>query len=1076
MLNGAHCKSNGQSSGGDITRPEVDIGPRLCDDPAALAEGPYRFLLRMPQELRSKLTHAAERGGNSLNREIVRRLEQSLDEEAAVSAAADAERGDMHRGVSRVPLRVLVGAAVIVAAALAVVLAVGSAAPDAQAPQQQAAKPTREAVAGNRGEPDASAAEEDPTAAAAEAYEARAYPAAEVSFTATLDAQKAWKALKGKGGKGKNQAGQWTLAGPSTADYPSVLTFSGADYTASGRVTALAIDPSCSKSSCRVWVGAAGGGVWRTENALSGNGANWTFVSESFATNAIGSLTYANGVLYAGTGEPNASGDSEAGMGLYKSTDGGDTWTLLPAVVGPISTSSPGTAGAFPNNGTYTGNAFVGRSISALVVDPTNPNHLYVGSTRGVRGISSVTGGTTSNPPTPRPPFGLFESNDGGATFSFIWDGSTGPMNGTTALSSVRGTNDVELDPDYNGTTNRTVYAATFASGAAGSGGVWRSTDGGATWAQIKSALNPTLNTDRAEFAVTKLANGNTRRYVGVGNQVDATTNRARLYRTDDARAASPTFTDLTTDQNIGYCTAQCWYDNVVYSPPGKPDVVYLGGSYSYGTYGFSTNGRAFIRSANAGVSFTDMTWDAGTDLKPAGNCCQPNAIAPNGQHPDSHAIVEIPGTDSAIFGTDGGLMRSDGSFTDISWQCASRSLSGANLATCQQLLSSVPSTLYTLNKGLSTLQFQSLSVAPDNPKHLQGGTQDNGTLETTGSAVVWPQIIYGDGGQSGFSSGNSALRFNSYFGQNHDANFQDGDPTKWVIISGPIVTSPEGSLFYAPIIADPNPANAGTIFEGSQSVWRTQDWGGNQAFLEANCPEFTTPSATATCGDFVRIGPSGTTQLSPGPPPVIVFNTDLTAPVADYRGTTRAGGNVAAVERAASDTGTLWAATTTGRVFISKNADTAASSVTFTRLDTLASATADPQRFVSGIFVDPGNANHAWISYSGYNFNTPAQPGHVFSVTYNQATGDATWTSLDGTGATSFPDFPATDVVRDSNGDLYASTDFGVIRLPSGASGWEVGGEGLPQVEVAGLTIVPAARKLYAATHGRSAWQLTLP
>ena len=104
----------------------------------------------------------------------------------------------------------------------------------------------------------------------------------------------------------------------------------------------------------------------------------------------------------------------------------------------------------------------------------------------------------------------------------------------------------------------------------------------------------------------------------------------------------------------------------------------------------------------------------------------------------------------------------------------ASRGLSGANLALCQQMLSAVPTYLYSLNKGLSTLQFQSLSVAADNPKHLQGGTQDNGTFETTGSAVVWPQIIYGDGGQSGFNVTNSSVRFNSFFGQNHDANFQE--------------------------------------------------------------------------------------------------------------------------------------------------------------------------------------------------------------------------------------------------------------------------------------------------------------
>ncbi|HEU5313979.1 MAG TPA: hypothetical protein VFU08_09145, partial [Candidatus Udaeobacter sp.] len=121
-------------------------------------------------------------------------------------------------------------------------------------------------------------------------------------------------------------------------------------------------------------------------------------------------------------------------------------------------------------------------------------------------------------------------------------------------------------------------------------------------------------------------------------------------------------------------------------------------------------------------------------------------------------------------------------------------------------------------------------------------------------------------------------------------------------------------------------------------------------------------------------------------------------------------------------------------------------------------------------------NPNHAWISYSGYNFNTPSQPGHVFDVTYNQGSNDATWTSLDNPGGTAFPDFPATDIARDSNGDLYVSNDFGVMVLANGSTSWATAGSGLPMVEVAGLTIVPSSRVLYAATHGRSAWKLTLP
>ena len=48
-----------------------------------------------------------------------------------------------------------------------------------------------------------------------------------------------------------------------------------------------------------------------------------------------------------------------------------------------------------------------------------------------------------------------------------------------------------------------------------------------------------------------------------------------------------------------------------------------------------------------------------------------------------------------------------------------------------------------------------------------------------------------------------------------------------------------------------------------SFSVWRTQDWGGDQTFLEANCPEFTTSAAQPGCGDFVRIGGAPTTDLT---------------------------------------------------------------------------------------------------------------------------------------------------------------------------------------------------------------------
>ena len=127
----------------------------------------------------------------------------------------------------------------------------------------------------------------------------------------------------------------------------------------------------------------------------------------------------------------------------------------------------------------------------------------------------------------------------------------------------------------------------------------------------------------------------------------------------------------------------------------------------------------------------------------------------------------------------------------------------------------------------------------------------------------------------------------------------------------------------------------------------------------------------------------------------------------------------------------------------------------------------------MSGIYIDPANANHAWISYSGFNATTPATPGHVFEVTFNSGAGTATWVDR----SYDLGDIPITDVVRDDvTGDLYASSDFGVFRLVAGSTTWTVAAPGMPNVEVTGMTIAPNARKLYVATHGLGAWLLNLP
>jgi hypothetical protein len=883
----------------------------------------------------------------------------------------------------------------------------------------------KEAIPGNGGE-----SQEGPGSADEAKFAALAFPDTDISAAKLSASLAAGNAMKGKLPRGKGRKGEWVSIGPSQALYPATPLRNSSNYVpnaylAASRITAVAIDSKCNPGQCRMWVAPSGGGIWRTKNALTGQ-PNWDYLSGSFGINAVGSITIdpndASGdTIYVGTGEPNACGSGcVAGVGLYKSTNGGDTWS------GPLGAS-----------------VFNFRAIGSIAVKPGSPNVLYAATARAIRGMSSVvTGGVVSNIPG-APQWGLYKSTDGGANWTFIHNGANTTACGTFADQianngsspcSPRGVRRVVIDP----LNSSILYAGSYARG------VWKSTDEGVTWTQIHLPLvnTPAVTTARPELAATVKA-GKTRLYLAEGASGAPT---SRVFRTDDAQTATTAagWVDLTSsstsDDRYGtfnYCTGQCWYDNFVYTPAGSPDMVYVGGSYSYNETGNISNGRGVVLSTNAGASWTDMTMD-GTD-----------AVHPNALHPDQHSLVTNPNNPNQFFEVnDGGLMRSSGSFVDRSAWCAPRGITGATLSRCQQLLSRVPSELASMNKGLTTLQFQSLSVSPFNPQLLQGGTQDNGTWQTEGNPVVWENTMIGDGGQSGFDAVNPAFRFHSFFDTSPEVNFNNGATADWIVVYDPIFGT--GGQFYSPIIGDPNVS--GTMFAGAANVWRTKTHGlGTMTMAEAqqHCNSWTGDFAV-TCGDWQPIASPSLNNAAWGD---------------------RAGGSIAAIERRSSDNTTAWAATITGRLFISKNVNAdPAGAVSWTRLDSLAAN--DPNRFISGIYPDPGNVNRAYVSYSGYSLSTPSTPGHVFRVDYNPGAGTATWTDL----SAGLGDQPITDVVLDpALGDLYASSDFGVYSLTNGAASWTLAAPGMPNIEVAGLTIVPSARILYAATHSMGAWRLNI-
>src|SRR5436190_20562335 len=170
---------------------------------------------------------------------------------------------------------------------------------------------------------------------AQEHYDNRAYPRKWIDAAQQIAAANAANAITALS---PALATAWTEVGPSGVPADALVAGESTAATAgtiySGRTTAIAVSPTCTASSCTVFIGAAGGGVWKTTNALAAT-PTWTPSSSGIPSNAIGSIVFdpndaSGNTLYVGTGEPNGSGDSEAGVGLYKSTDGGGTWLPVP--------------------------------------------------------------------------------------------------------------------------------------------------------------------------------------------------------------------------------------------------------------------------------------------------------------------------------------------------------------------------------------------------------------------------------------------------------------------------------------------------------------------------------------------------------------------------------------------------------------------------------------------------------------------------------------------------------------------------------------------------------------------------
>ena len=266
------------------------------------------------------------------------------------------------------------------------------------------------------------------------------------------------------------------------------------------------------------YVGYAGGGVWKTENA----GHSWRVISDGPSgagmNGSIGAIAVAESdpnVVYVGTGEHAVRGQSSSyGNGMFRSTDAGKTWSRI-----GLESS---------------------RQIAQVRVHPTNPDLVYV-AVQGDRWK-----GTAER--------GIYRSPDGGKTWTQL-------LKGTNATS---GANDLAMDP----ANPRILYAAFWdsqrlpwqvRSGGAGSG-IWKSTDAGETWTRLSEGLPKLMG----KIGVTVSPANPERLYAIVEAE------KGGLYRSDDA---GKTWRLTSEDRLI---QTRSWYYMNVTADPQNADVLYV--------------------------------------------------------------------------------------------------------------------------------------------------------------------------------------------------------------------------------------------------------------------------------------------------------------------------------------------------------------------------------------------------------------------------------------------------------------------------------------------------------------------
>jgi len=671
----------------------------------------------------------------------------------------------------------------------------------------------------------------------------------------------------------------------------------------SGRVTDLELHP---KNDRIIYAGTAGGGVWKSANG----GATYNPIFDEYCQ-SIGAVELDPSnpdVVYVGTGEVWTRNSVSVGDGLYKSVDGGSTWTKI----------------GFDKS----------ERIAGIQVNPKNPNEIYV----------AVLGPLWSDSEER----GLYKTTDGGATWSRI-----------LFVDKTTGASDLTLDPKDPNILYVAFWQVRRLPWVFNSGGVnsalYKSTDGGKTFNKIHNGFPPGK---LGRLAIAVAPSNSNILYTVIESEKDE---RKGLYRSDDAGA---NWKQLNNDFGI---VVRPFYFSRIEVDPRNPDVVVKAGLLG------------------------SISRDGGKTFKNLG---------PN--HSDVHDIVfDIMNSDRMHVATDGGIYRSwDG-------------------GTTLEIVENIP-----------VSQFYHVSVDNQEPYNVYGGLQDNGCWFGPSAspggieAKDWVRVGYGDGYRV-YSHPTKRLVYSEMQGAENVWRFDPAkDQAKTI---QPLAGKDDPKLrFNWNASLNVSPTVADRVYIGSQFVHRSDDMGET----------------------WVKLSPDLTTN-----DPAKQNQEDSGGLSRDNSGAENHC-TVFTIAESPLDANVVWAGTDDGNLQVTKDGGK-------TWTNVAGNITGLPKgTMVYHIEASVFNKANAYAVFTGY------QTGDQNTYVYKTTDFGATWKSIATPEIYGFARNIQEDYVSENL--LFLGTEFGLYITLNGGQNWFKFTNNMPSANVHFIELHKRTNDLVLATHGR--------